>query len=50
MASDFKKTDMVHTLFSEEIQEKMWQLPVSDLFYVGKQTKWTLNRFGIFTI
>lgn len=33
MASDFKKPDRVHTLYPEEIQEKMWPLPVSDLFF-----------------
>ena len=32
MASDFKKPDMVHTLFPEEIEEKMWVLPVGELF------------------
>lgn len=31
MASDFKKPNLVHTLYSEEIQEKMWPLPVSSL-------------------
>ena len=38
MASDFTKPDKVHTLFPEEIQEKMWPLPVEDLFHVGKST------------
>lgn len=32
MASDFEKPDKVHTLFPEEIQKKMWPLPVGDLF------------------
>ena len=27
MASDFKKPDMVHTLYLEEIKSKMWPLP-----------------------
>lgn len=35
MASDFKKPDLTHTLFSYEIQEKMWPLPVSSLFYAA---------------
>lgn len=39
IASDFKKPDRVHTLFPWEIKKKMWPLPVSDLFYVGKATE-----------
>ncbi len=50
MASDFKKPDRVHTLFPEEIQEKMWPLPVEDLFYVGKSTASRLHGLGIHTI
>lgn len=50
MASDFKKPDRVHTLFPEEIQEKMWPLPVEDLFYVGKSTASRLHTLGIHTI
>ncbi len=50
MASDFQKPDRVHTLFPEEIQEKMWPLPVEDLFYVGKSTASRLHALGIHTI
>lgn len=50
MASDFTKPDKVHTLFPEEIQEKMWPLPVEDLFYVGKSTANRLHTLGIHTI
>ncbi len=50
VASDFKKPDMVHTLFTYEISEKMWPLPVEDLFMVGSRTKSKLNARGIFTI
>ena len=38
MASDFKKPDRVHTLFPGEIKDKMWPLPVENLFMVGKRT------------
>ena len=38
MASDFSKPDKVHTLFSDEIEQKMWPLPVTDLFMIGKKT------------
>ncbi|MDE6432964.1 MAG: DNA polymerase IV [Lachnospiraceae bacterium] len=50
MASDFTKPDKVHTLFPEEIQEKMWPLPVEDLFYVGHSTADRLHDLGIHTI
>lgn len=50
MASDFKKPDMIHTLFKNEIKDKMWPLPVEELFMVGPRTKVKLNNRGIFTI
>ena len=50
MASDFRKPDRVHTLFPEEISEKMWPLPVGELFFVGKSTVKKLNTLGIYTI
>ncbi len=39
MASDFDKPDKVHTLWSEEVESKMWPLPVRDLLWVGKKTE-----------
>ncbi len=50
MASDFEKPDKVHTLFLEEIEEKMWPLPVGELFFVGKSTEKKLHTLGIKTI
>lgn len=50
MASDFKKPDAVHTLYPHEIKEKMWPLPVEDLFMVGRATAPKLHRLGLFTI
>lgn len=50
MASDFEKPDKVHTLFQEEISEKMWKLPTGDLFMVGKSCENTLRKLGINTI
>ena len=50
MASDFQKPDRVHTLWHHEIQEKMWMLPVSDLFFVGRATTKKLLKLGIRTI
>ena len=50
MASDFRKPDRVHTLYPHEIQEKMWPLPVSELFFVGRATAKKLFSVGIRTI
>lgn len=50
MAGDFQKPDRVHTLWKEEIPEKMWPLPVSDLFFVGRSSERKLALLGIRTI
>ena len=50
MASDFDKPDKVHTLWSEEVESKMWPLPVRDLLWVGKKTEERLTAYGIKTI
>jgi DNA polymerase-4 len=50
MGSELKKPNMVHTMFPEEIKEKMWRLPVSELFYVGRATTKKLHTLGIHTI
>ena len=50
MASDFEKPNKVHTLFSYEIEKKMWPLPVSELFMIGKRSSKELNSMGINTI
>ena len=50
MASGFQKPHRTHTLFPEEIPKKLWPLPVSKLFYVGRATKKKLHTLGIQTI
>ena len=50
MASDFEKPDKVHTLFRGEIPQKMWPLPVGDLFTVGAATADKLRHAKIMTI
>lgn len=50
MASDFKKPNLVHTLYQSEIREKMWPLPVSDLFGCGKSSVQILKTLEIHTI
>ena len=50
MASDFEKPDKVHTLFLREIPQKMWPLPVGELFTVGSSTAAKLRQAKIMTI
>ena len=50
MASDFRKPNLVHTLWIDEIKEKMWPLSVSELFFVGRATTRKLYGIGIKTI
>ncbi len=50
MASDFTKPDRVHTLWTDEVPEKMWPLPVGDLLFVGKSSAEVLKKLGIRTI
>ena len=50
MASDFEKPNKVHTLFMNEIESKMWPLPIEDLLFVGKKTSEKLRNLGFNTI
>lgn len=50
MASDFKKPDLVHTLYQREIKDKMWPLPVSSLYMCGKSSVEALRKLEILTI
>lgn len=50
MASDFEKPYKVHTLFMNEVKNKMWPLPVGDLYGVGKMSVPKLIGIGINTI
>lgn len=50
MASDFEKPDRCHTLWTEEIPQKMWPLPVRDLFFVGASAEKKMQSIGIHTI
>lgn len=50
MAGELKKPDMVHTLWPEEIPDKLWLLPVGELFMVGRATEKKLKKFSITTI
>ena len=50
LGSDYKKPDAITTMYKNEFRTKAWNLPVSDLLYVGRSTNQKLLRFGIKTI
>jgi len=50
MASDFEKPNKIHTLYPNEIKEKMWSLPVRELFMLGRKTVPKLYNMNIKTI
>ena len=50
MASDFEKPFKIHTLFPDEIAEKLWPLPIERLLFAGKSTCKKLTMLGISTI
>ena len=50
MASDFRKPNLVHTLFCNELTAKLWPLPISRLFLCGRSSAETLRKLGIVTI
>lgn len=50
LAGDFEKPNKIHTLFPEEIPEKLWPRPVRTLFQIGPATERKLRHMGIVTI
>ena len=50
MASDFLKPDRVHTLFKDEVEKKMYPLPIEELYGVGKSSSKKLRELNINTI
>lgn len=50
MASDFEKPNKIHTLYLNEIKEKMWILPVKELFMLGRKSVPKLYNMNIKTI
>lgn len=50
MASDFSKPNKVHTLFENEVQEKMWPLSIGELYGIGKKSADKLINLNIKTI
>ena len=47
MASDFEKPNKVHTLFMNEVEEKMYPLPIEELYGVGRSSSKKLRELGI---
>lgn len=50
MASNLQKPNYFHTMFPEEIPNKLWPLPVKALFMVGSATNKKLKKMNIQTI
>ena len=50
MAGELKKPDAVCTLYPDEIPEKLWPLPVEELFMIGRATMLKLRRVNLNTI
>ncbi len=50
IASEIKKPMGITELWLKDIQTKLWPLPVTDLYGIGKQTGSKLNNIGINTI
>ncbi|MEL7648357.1 MAG: DNA polymerase IV [Sedimentibacter sp.] len=50
MASEIKKPLGITELWEKDIREKMWPMPVGNMYGVGKQTAIKLQNMGISTI
>ena len=50
LGSDMKKPDAVTALPPDSFQEKVWDLPVQELLFVGPRTAKKLARLGVATI
>lgn len=50
LGSDMKKPDATTVINEDDFREKIWDLPASDLLFVGRQTDKKLKLYGIRTI
>lgn len=50
MASDFEKPNKIHTLFMDEVKNKLWPLQVDELYGVGKSSSLKLHSLNINTV
>ena len=50
LGSDMKKPDATTVIPSSDFREKIWNLPASDMIFVGRKTEKKLRLYGIRTI
>lgn len=50
MAADLKKPQGITELWERDVPLKLWPLPVSDLYGIGRQTAFKLRDMGLHTI
>ena len=50
MASEFKKPLGITEIRISDVKDKIWPLPIRDMYGIGKQTEQKLNNHAIFTI
>ena len=50
LGSDMKKPDATTVISSEDFRKKIWDLPASDMIFVGPKTEKKLKLYGIRTI
>ncbi len=50
LGSDMKKPDATTVISRDNFKEKIWQLPASELLFVGRRTAKALEKYGIKTI
>jgi len=50
MASEIKKPLGITEVWKKDIKEKIWPLPVREMYGIGKQTEKKLSDLGIYTI
>lgn len=50
LGSDLKKPDAITVIGRDDFRQKLYDLPISDMLFVGAKTKAALSRVGIYTI
>ncbi|HBR32527.1 MAG TPA: DNA polymerase IV, partial [Clostridiales bacterium] len=50
LGSDMKKPDATTEIYPDNFRDKIWNLPASDLLFVGPATQKKLKQCGIYTI
>lgn len=50
MAGELEKPDKVHTMWPDEIEKKLWPLPIGEMYMVGRKTEEKLKARGVMTV